>query len=147
MADPRAGVRDEPLPWSVPIYAGKGLDGLEYRHLTHIPAGGSAEALLFDVYYVEASKEEFWLVKVHSEYGDTYYPRICLRIPVGEAANLRFVVKLAGENIRKVSHAKVTLSIRSDGECIVKGLGKQYFLLDYIKKGRIRPLKPTVKVF
>ena len=43
----------ETLPWTLPLYAGKGLDELEYKHLTHIPVKGGAKLLLFDLYKKE----------------------------------------------------------------------------------------------
>ncbi|MHA1505946.1 MAG: hypothetical protein ACTSR0_01965, partial [Candidatus Asgardarchaeia archaeon] len=32
-------VRSEALPWTLPVYIGKGEEGYEYKHVTHIPVG------------------------------------------------------------------------------------------------------------
>jgi hypothetical protein len=80
LASPKVEIRSEALPWSLPIEAGTGLEGLKYAHLTHIPVRGLARLRLFDVYrvrvydYAGGLKDEFWLIKVHSEYGVTHIP-------------------------------------------------------------------------
>jgi hypothetical protein len=82
LAVPKVGVKSEPLTWSVPIPFGRGLEGLELVHLTHVPVNGEAKLRLFDIYRVKVYertnvgnrklKDEFWLLKIHSEYGVTY---------------------------------------------------------------------------
>ncbi len=111
---PKAKVLSELLPWTVPIPAGEGLDGLEYKHLTNIPVRGFARLVLFDLYKATKAGEEFYLLKVHSEYGTEQYPRICLKLPIGLklGGELIFDIKVSGENVR--GQARAQIKIMSD---------------------------------
>ena len=121
----RIDVYSDALPWTLSIEAGKGLDDLPLRHLTHIPVGGTAKLLLFDIYRVEVVKMdkgggkvverlgEYYLLKVHSEYGDTYYPRVCIKLPVPPPCKdkqLLFEVTVTGENVREAVKTSVRIS-------------------------------------
>lgn len=121
--------------------AGTGLNGLKYNHLTHIPPQGEALLRLFDVYKVEVygplvrgerrKKEEFWLIKVHSEYGVKYHPRICLRLPAeNDSATLNLTIKLAGENLKESPQTSIKINDRE-----LEGLEK------YFKKHEISPYR------
>jgi len=110
---PQAKVLSEVLPWTVPLKAGEGLDNLPYKHLTNIPVNGIAKLVLFDIFKVEdiENYERFYLVKVHSEYGTEYYPRVCLKLPLNQKwkGELVFEVKASGENIRKQANAQIKI--------------------------------------
>lgn len=103
-------VRWEPLCWTLPIPAGEGLDGDKYNHVTHIPVGGNAKLCLCDLYKAkvvdkkENVNKEFYLIKVHSEYGVEVRPRICLKLPLENPPDFEiiFKVKVGGENVRKI---------------------------------------------
>ena len=150
MASEEAEIEDEALPWSVPIDAGVGLDDLRYTHLTHIPVGGSSLLRLFDIYWIKLYKprardkprrleDEFWLIKVHSEYGTKYRPRICLRLPMKESGTeLHFDIKLAGENVRDDVQDKVVLKLR-DGDCEIEHHGYLYSLRQYFREKEVKP--------
>ncbi len=152
LASEGAEIEDEPLPWSVPISAGVGLDGLRYSHLTHISVGGSSLLRLFDVYWAKLYgprahgeprrlEDEFWLVKVHSEYGTEHYPRICLRLPIkGSNTKLCFVIKLAGENVREAVQDRVILKLR-DRDCAIEYHGMLYSLRQYFREEEVKPLE------
>lgn len=116
----------EPLPWSVPIEFGKGLEGLDYKHATYIPVKGRAILRLFDIYRYDS----FYLVKVHSEYGTEVYPRVCLKLPLNIGSKefaLEFEVAIAGENLR--NSPKATLIIKP---------GENDYVMVY--KGGVYPL-------
>ncbi len=116
-------VLDEALPWTMPIKIGEGMDGLKYCHVTNIPAKGSAKLLLFDVYDVidEKNNEEFYLIKVHSEYGDELYPRICLKLPKNpnnvsseltsklSTDGITFKIRVTGDNVRKPAETEIKI--------------------------------------
>ena len=157
LASEKAEVKDEPLPWSIPINAGSGLNGIRYAHLTHIPLGGSSLLRLFDVYRAklygvsvhgepQELKDEFWLVKIHSEYGVESYPRICLRIPVKRSnIELHLVIRVAGENVKEVVQDEVILK-SENGDCIVEHHGRLHFLHRYFKAMNVKPLKMSHKI-
>jgi hypothetical protein len=156
LASPLSGVKSEALPWSLPIDAGTSPDDLRYVHLTHVPVGGSSLLRLFDVYrvkryglYVSGKKreieEEFWLMKVHSEYGTERYPRICLRIPVKDtSSSLHFIIKLAGENLRRTPQCEIKVYGR-DGDCIIEYMGKEVSLRDYFEEKGVKHLELVPK--
>ncbi len=95
----------EALPWTLPVDVGAGLEGDKYNHVTHIPVGGNAKLAVFDVYRVKVIEseyeEEFYLVKVHSEYGCDIRPRICLKLPLRNSVNVIFKIRIGGENLRE----------------------------------------------
>ena len=106
----------EALCWSLPISSGKGRDNLEYAHLTHLPVKGRARLRLFDIYSVKYENSEFYLIKIHSEYGVKYYPRICLKLPKNpkNSINIDFKVVATGENVKK--QAETTIKLKWDNE-------------------------------
>jgi len=97
-------VRWEPLCWTTPINIGEGLEGDKYCHVTHIPIGGRAKLCLCDLYRVKYHDEEFYMIKVHSEYGVEVWPRVCLRLPLRNPPNFEiiFKVRVGGENVRNI---------------------------------------------
>jgi len=108
-------VLSEALPWTVSINVGEGIDGIKYRHVTHIPAKGSAKLLLFDLYNAvleERSEREFYLLKIHSEYGDRFYPRICLKLLKRNLFRDKIILKVTvtGDNIREPAEAKLEIT-------------------------------------
>ncbi len=104
------------LCWSLPISSGRGLGNLEYAYLTHIPVKGRVRLRLFDIYNVKFENNEFYLIKVHSEYGVKYYPRICLKLPRNpkNTVNIDFKVVATGENVKK--QAETTIKLEWDNE-------------------------------
>jgi len=96
----------EALPWTLPVYVGEGLEGDKYNHVTHIPVRGNAKLAVFDIYRVKMVElkyeEEFYLIKVHSEYGCDIRPRICLKLPLRKSVNVIFRIKIGGENLREM---------------------------------------------
>jgi hypothetical protein len=146
LASPKVEIRSEALPWSLPIEAGTGLEGLKYAHLTHIPVRGLARLRLFDVYrvrvydYAGGLKDEFWLIKVHSEYGVTHYPRICLKLPMSGSTELALNVTSTGENVRKSAQGEIEIASK-DGECIVKYGGEEHRLREYFERNNVVPLE------
>jgi hypothetical protein len=46
-------IKSEPLPWSISIPAGSGLDNIPFRHVTNLPVGGEGKINLFDIYKYE----------------------------------------------------------------------------------------------
>ena len=100
-------VHSEPLPWTMPIDSGEGLIGLPYKHLTNIPVNGLAKLVLFDIYkaifkHDDNCEEKFYLVKVHSEYGNIHHPRVCFKLSLEKpiTGKLVFTINVASENIR-----------------------------------------------
>ena len=151
----KAKIEDEALPWSLPIDAGTGLDGLKYNHLTHIPVDGSSKLRLFDIYKVKVYgpsapnkpseiKDEFWLVKVHSEYGVDFYPRICLKLPIkgkgDDSTEIHFIIKLTGENMKEEARDRVMVKMKDD-KCIIKYHENEDPLNEYFKNKNIKPLE------
>jgi len=132
---PKAKVLSEVLPWTVPLKAGEGLDNLPYKHLTNIPVNGIAKLILFDIFKIEDTEndERFYLIKVHSEYGTEYYPRVCLKLPLDHKwkGELVFEIKASGENIRKQANAQV--KIKYDSDYVL-----EYYILEYHTKGKLR---------
>jgi hypothetical protein len=113
-------IKSEPLPWSISIPAGFGLQKLPYRHVTNIPVGGEVKINLFDIYkYIDASKnEKFYLIKVHSEYGEIKYPRACIKLPIDnetQISNVKisFKLRLAAENLK--DFISLSLEIEKEG--------------------------------
>jgi hypothetical protein len=150
LASPKAGINSEPLPWSLHIPAGTGLKGLKLCHLTHIPVGGEVKLRLFDIYRVKVHssvateshvvEDEFWLVKLHSEYGDTHYPRICLKLPISEPTELILVINIAGENVRKSLRGEVEIRLK-EGDHVLVFDKKECRLGEYFDHNNIRPLE------
>jgi hypothetical protein len=150
LALPKAGIESEPLAWSVPIYVGRGLEGLELTHVTHVPVGGEAKLRLFDIYRVKVYdhtiagsrilKDEFWLIKVHSEYGVTYYPRICLKLSATNPTELILNIKLAGENVRRNVKGEVKIRLKGS-EYVVEHDKEEYLLSKYFDSNNIKPLE------
>jgi len=85
---------------------------------------------LFDIFKIEDTEndERFYLIKVHSEYGTEYYPRVCLKLPLDRRwkGELVFEIKASGENIRKQANAQVKIKYDSD------------YVLEYHTKGKLR---------
>ncbi|MEM3516904.1 MAG: hypothetical protein QXL69_03600 [Candidatus Bathyarchaeia archaeon] len=106
---------NEPLPWSISIPAGFGLDQLPYHHVAHIPVKGENKINLFDIY----KYEEFYLVKVHSEYGVYEYPRACIKLPITQEikCEIKFKLIIAAENLRKSNI--LTVRIKKEGKKFV----------------------------
>jgi len=104
----------EYVPWTVPVKSGEGINNLPYKHVTHIPVQGSAKLVLFDIYRMDDGQEEFYLIKVHSEYGDIYHPRVCLKLPLRNPPKdtLIFNIDVSGENVR--GRARTSLKILYD---------------------------------
>jgi len=128
-------VRSEALPWTLPVYIGKGKEGYEYKHVTHIPVGGSGKVVLFDIYKYEYGSKNY-LLKVHSEYGTDVLPRVLLKLPVEQENSedkLEFEITVCAENLRGSTTAKV----------VVKYLKteKDYLLKYYADKNLIKILK------
>jgi hypothetical protein len=159
LASGEAGVRDEALPWSLPIEAGVGMQNLRYAHLIHIPVGGSSLLRLFDIYRVKVYgphargkprevKGEFWLIKVHSEYGVHHHPKICLKLPIkGDYVDIHFIIRLAGENLRESMQTMVTVKLRN-GECVTEwDEGKPLSLNEHFRDKDIKPLELKPKGF
>jgi len=146
------------LPWTLPVKAGEGLDSLPYKHVTHIPVGGHVKLLLFDLYKVKLfdyegnklmERERFFLVKVHSEYGEIYYPRICLKLPMAEKPNLRalsFRIVIAGENLRKIPSAELKI-IATSRDYLLKYREKDYRLSELLEKQRWLKLVPRREIY
>ena len=119
LADPKVGVKCEPLPWAAPLPAGTGLDGLSYCHVTTIPAKSGVRVRLFDVYRVKVYSpigggrvgltDEFCLIKVHSEYGVEKRPRICIKLGKNRECKVKFRLRLGGEHLRGRRTCEVTL--------------------------------------
>jgi len=144
----KAEVLTEVLPWAVPISVGKGLNGLEYHHLAYIPTNGSSKLLLFDLYRCIKDDKEFYLIKVHSEYGCDLYPRICLKLPLKQLEEMDaiiFEVFATGENVRE--EARVSLRIeydRASGDYVLVYEDKKYFFNE-ILEGRKVEFRPKVE--
>jgi len=91
------------------------MSGIKYRHITYIPAKGSAKLVIFDLFKVNlennGKKEEFYLIKVHSEYGVGPYPRVCLKLlkdkPFKGEIVFKFVV--AGDNTKEPAFTEVKI--------------------------------------
>ncbi len=150
---PKAKIASELLPWTVPLEAGRGLDGFEYKHLTNIPVDGIAKLVLFDIYKATKAGEQFYLIKVHSEYGTEYYPRVCLKLPIRRGWNgeLVFDIKVSGENVRKQAKAQVKIVYDDIGhyllEYYVEGKLRKNFHFDAIMKDKeSTPIDPTIPV-
>lgn len=79
---------------------------------------------------IDREDDTVYMVKVHSEYGDTFYPRICLRLSPNKPviSKLHFTIDVVGENIR--SQATKTLFIEYDevekDYRIIYGRSKKY---------------------
>jgi len=130
-------IDSEPLPWSIPIPAGFGLQKLPYCHVTNIPVGGEGKTNLFNIYkYVDTSRnEKFYLIKVHSEYGIIEHPRACIKLPINNETHISnvkisFKLRLAAENLKGFN--PLSLEIEKEGNgyviyvCTIKKiLGKQ----------------------
>ncbi|MCD6491043.1 MAG: hypothetical protein J7K59_01965 [Candidatus Korarchaeota archaeon] len=127
----RVIVRSEALPWTLPVYIGKGQEGYEYKHVTHIPVRGSGKVVLFDIYKYEYGSKKY-LLKVHSEYGTDVLPRVLLKLPVEQENledELEFEITISAENLRRSTTAKV----------VVKYLKtkKDYLLKYYVNKNLV----------
>jgi len=105
-------IKSEPLPWDISIPAGFGFDDIPYRHVTNLPVGGECKVNLFDIYKVsKASREGFYLIKLHSEYGICEYPRACMKLPIdrGSEAEIEFTLRVVAENIRGPASLKLKI--------------------------------------
>jgi len=136
-------ISSEPLPWSIPLSAGKGLYNLRYKYLGYIPVNGANIIRIFDIYKVsrrteKGVKEKFYLVKVHSEYGEIESPRICLKLPINNKpkfTNIIFTIRLAGENLKNKTETFIEI-IPKEGDYILKYDSKQFALKDLLKSRR-----------
>ena len=141
-------ITSEPLPWSIPINCGTGLDNLKYNHIIHIPVGGRVYLRLFDIYKISRGTEEYYLIKVHSEYGTEYYPRVCLKLPVSGIKGtfiIRFEVTVAGENLKSSPRTEVRIESR-DGDYVLFYPGdKPRQLRELLKDCKYLEERPEVK--
>ncbi len=121
---PSSKISDEPLPWTISIESGRGLEGLEYKHLVNIPVSGTAKLALLDIFKVGTAGELFYLVKVHSEYGTEGYPRVCFKLPVHSELDgkIVFAVRVSGGNVRKAAECQLKIASCYSGKHV------QYYL-------------------
>lgn len=125
----------EPLPWTLPLKNGEGMNNIPYCHLTFLPPKGSCKLLLFDVYKFEKENSlQYYLVKVHSEYGHVAYPRICLKLPLENPLKEKLVFKLTvgGTNVRKEAKCEVRIEYTRE-DYIVKYNSKTFSLKELLK--------------
>jgi len=151
LASAKSKIESEPLSWSISVDVGVGLDNFRYRHVTHIPVGGSVLLRLFDVYLAEVYgplpkgelKERFWLVKVHSEYGVDVYPRICLKLPFKSSTKpttITFRIAIAGENLRKKVETEIKL-VHKGEDIEIKYRNERKSMRKLFEDERIGPLQ------
>lgn len=137
----------EPLCWTTPIHVGEGSDGDKYNHVTHIPVGGNAKLCLCDLYKVVDEQEnvEFYLIKVHSEYGVEVWPRICLKLPLESPPSFEiiFKVKVGGENVRNIIESpELRIRWQNRDKDYVLSYGDEKWKLSDILEERIVTFNP-----
>jgi len=139
-------VRGEPLPWTTPTDWGRGLDGLPYKHVMHIPAKGVGKLALLDLYKVTEIDDNgharggFFLLRIHSEYGTEVYPRVCLKLPISGGRGFRQIsleVAVAGGNMRGRCAAVVRVK-PAEGDFYLEYAGRRWMLGRLLKEKGVR---------
>nr|WP_187395274.1 hypothetical protein [Sulfolobus islandicus] len=110
-------VKEEPLSWNVWLNNNFGIESMQFRYLTIIPALGTGLAELMDIYLCEGndSAEKFYILRVFSEYGPEQKPKVIFKLPIGGDVEIKIRVKATGDRVKNTAKGEVIIKPTDEG--------------------------------
>nr|WP_192964124.1 hypothetical protein [Sulfolobus islandicus] len=110
-------VEGEPLSWNVWLNNNFGIESMQFRYLTIIPALGTGLAELMDIYLCEGNDgaEKFYILRVFSEYGPEQKPKVIFKLPIGGDVEIKIRVKATGDRVKNTAKGEVIIKPTDEG--------------------------------
>ncbi|MCW1297586.1 MAG: hypothetical protein QXY87_14210 [Saccharolobus sp.] len=107
-------VNYEPVSWNVWLDTGSGIERMQFKYLTIIPANGMSLAELMDIYLCEHNNEKFYVLRVFSEYGPEQKPKVIFKLPIGGDAKIKIDVMATGDRVKDIAKGEVIIRPTDD---------------------------------
>ena len=124
----------EALPWTLPRDSVRGINEKPLKHLAYIPKNGYNKIALMDVYKVTYNSMEWYVLRIHAEYGTEDFPRTIIAIPTTNPPidRIEFKVLLTCANVRKEASEQMEMFLRN-GNLIIHFKGRDHNMSQQLK--------------
>ena len=124
----------EALPWTLPRDSVRGINDKPLKHLAYIPKNGYNKIALMDVYKVTYNSMEWYVLRIHAEYGTEDFPRTIIAIPTTNPPidRIEFKVLLTCANARKETSEQMEMFLRN-GNLIIHFKGRDHNMSQQLK--------------